>query len=155
MVTAWTAASLQTYDPLPEEYLFFNTDSAIQEPLPSPIPDPLPLSWFTLPDNSKITNIQFTNVNTVPDNYADIVIAMIAQSGGFYLLGAPPVNVIPLSNLNNTLVSGNIPPTNISSDSIFIVFGILPGSSPPQAIQLPPDYQIKMLISYTIEPSTL
>jgi len=77
---------------------------------------------------------------------------MIAQSGGFYLLGPPPVS---LSNLNNTLVSGNIPPTNISSDSIFIVFGILPGSDPPQAIQLPPDYQIKMLISYTIEPSTL
>lgn len=151
MVTAWTAASLQTYDPLPETYLFFNTDSAIQEPLPDIPTVPYPPSWFTLPDNSKITNIQFTNVNTVPDNYADIVIAMIAQSG-FFLLGPPQVS---LSNLNNTLVSGNIPPTNISSDSIFIVFGILPGSDPPQAIQLPPDYQIKMLISYTIEPSTL
>jgi len=155
MVTAWTASSLQTYDPLPESYVFFNIDSAIQEPLPDPLTVPYPPSWLTLPDNSKITNIQFTNVNTVPDNYADIVIAIITQSGFYLLLGSPPDDYIPLSNLNNTLVSGNIPPTNISSDSIFIVFGIVPGSFPPESVQLPPEYQIKMLMSYNIEPSTI
>ena len=147
--TAWTAATLQTYDPLPTGYIFFNTISATQGPLPNPLPDTLPSSWFTLPDNSQITSIQFTNVNTVPPGYADIFIALIiSASESFPLLGDPP-NGIPLSNLNNTLVSGNIPPTNINSDYVFFLFAIVPGSSPPVPVQLPPEYQVKMLISYT------
>ena len=146
ITTGWTAGSLQTYDPLPPVYIFFNTNSATQDPIPEPLPEPLPSSWFTLPDNSQITSIQFTNVNTVPPGYADIVITVISNSGGSYLLGPPPVS---LSNLNNTLVSGNIPPTNINSDYFFVVSANVPGSFPPEPVQLPPEYQVKMLISYT------
>jgi len=146
ITTGWTAASLSVESPLPEVYIFFNTNSATQDPIPEPPPDPLPSSWFTLPDNSQITSIQFTNVNTVPPDYADIVIAVISQSGGSYLLGPA---LVSLSNLNNTLVSGNIPPTNINSDYFFVVSTYVPGSSPPEPAQLPPEYQIRMLISYT------
>jgi hypothetical protein len=149
-VTAWTAALLQTYVPLPELYVFFNTDSVTQDIIPPVIPDPIPASWFTLPDNSKITNIQFTNVNTVDDNYANIVIVLFKRGVNtpFFLLGDGPSNLIPLSNLNNTFVSGNIPPTNINSDSAFVVSAYVSGEDPPGPAQLPPDYQIKMLISY-------